>query len=340
MAKSNEHDPATSQLDLTRQLVGDQMATADERILAAITGAVDYEADPPRRDDDSDVDDDSEAHGAEGLGPLDGEAARVLEDQAIRQQLGATSGGAMTGPKGVLADYRFHARQERAREEEQRAFAAARVTRGALSGGWIARAVGQERDELTGVARGLEERRREAEDEADELIRALEEEEEDNIPVGGLSASGMAAASVSGLEGYRARRLLELAGLANRPRFGKCEELTSDEALLRAIDDEDTSVVVAVHLYDPRVEACRQVNVFLAGLAPLYPSVRFLRIVAKVADSDFDPLALPAILVYQGGKLLCPLLRIVDEIDGWARTGRCSLEDFEFFLRRNGVLEN
>ncbi|KAJ1556835.1 hypothetical protein HK405_001671, partial [Cladochytrium tenue] len=187
---------------------------------------------------------------------------------------------------------------------------------------------GQERDELTGLARGLEERRREAEDEADELIRALEEEE-DNIPVGGLSASGMAAASVSGLEGYRARRLLELAGLANRPRFGKCEELTSDEALLRAIDDEDTSVVVAVHLYDPRVEECRQVNVFLAGLAPLYPSVRFLRIVAKVADSDFDPLALPAILVYQGGKLLCPLLRIVDEIDGWTRTGRCSSEDFE-----------
>ena len=47
----------------------------------------------------------------------DDKVARILDDQQIRQTLGlgGTPGATQTGPKGVLADYKFHQAQEKAR---------------------------------------------------------------------------------------------------------------------------------------------------------------------------------------------------------------------------------
>ncbi|KAI9366698.1 Phosducin-domain-containing protein [Zopfochytrium polystomum] len=326
------------------------MATTDEQLLAAFQSSQsgDPDAEPVRHDDG----DDGYSAGLESMrGGTDGghdpfagdpnatddRVSRILEDQQIRQQLGLggpgsqRSDGPMTGPKGVLADHRFHQRQEKARQDEERAFLAAKMGKAAMSKGWLRREI--EREEKTGVvdSKSFAERQREEEDEADELIRALEEEEAD---IGDRDPGGATTA-----DRYRQQRLLELAQLSLRPRFGKCTEIEVDD-YVKAIDDEDPAVTVVIHLYQPQIEACRQVNTFLAGLAPVHPTVKFLRILSTKADRDFDVAALPALLVYKAGDLKASLLRMTDEIDGWARTGRCSAEDFEDYLRKSKVLDD
>ncbi|ORY50774.1 hypothetical protein BCR33DRAFT_712760, partial [Rhizoclosmatium globosum] len=106
---------------------------------------------------------------------------------------------------------------------------------------------------------------------------------------------------------YKAKRLMEMAVIASLPKYGTLKEIEVDE-YVSCVENVDRNVVVLVHLYQPQVEACRLVNRFLEALAAQYP------------------------LVKMGGELQKTLLRITDEIQGWARTGRCDLDDFEEYL--------
>ena len=262
----------------------------------------------------------------------------ILDDQQIRQQLGI--GGAMTGPKGVLADYKFHQYLEQVRAQEAKQALDAKLSKSSLKSGWLQRQLDQEskfkwgfNSQQKNKYRGGHDERRgrlnedefdndnEDDDDTDELIRALEEEEnEHGDEIGNIY-----------MNEYKAKRIMELALLASRPRFGAFTEINVDD-YVKCIEDEDSDVYVIVHLYESYNEASRLVNEFLSQLAPKYPFTKFVRIVASQADDRFDEIALPTLLIYRGGELEMSLLRITDEIDGWSHSGHCDLESFEEYL--------
>ncbi|KAJ3411832.1 Alpha-1,3-mannosyltransferase-like protein [Chytridiales sp. JEL 0842] len=302
----------------------------DEKIIAMINYIGDPDREPMRADEynddisepDEDADHDQDdhccppgqGHNNNALSGDFDELDQKLQDKMLRQQLGV--GGAMTGPKGVIADYKFHKQQERSRSDEKKARDWAKVSKSGLQSGWLQRQL--EAEKKAGIKGGRDDD--DADEEVDDLIKSLEDEEEDAV-----------------LQEIKTRRLLEMAAMVNKKRFGKLIEVDVDQ-YVDCIDKEDPNVHVIIHLYMPYHEACRQVNEFLADLAPRYPYTKFVRIVAIKADSNFDQIALPALLVYKNGDVVTSFMRVTDEIEGWAKTGRCELDAFEEFLLSNKVI--
>ncbi|KAJ3218270.1 Phosducin-like protein 2 [Dinochytrium kinnereticum] len=256
---------------------------------------------------------------------LSKQASRIVKDNVTRQNLGI--GGAMTGPKGVIADFKFHERQERARASEKERLEAQKLSATAMKSGWIEREIQREDRERRGEDAGDGEDEL-GEDEEDAILRLLESEDDQY------------------LKEYRMKRMQEIAISSARPRFGTFNEIDVDQYVSSIEGDgvaESTTVVM--HLYQPSHDACRLVNAFLSILAPKYQHTRFLRIVSTKADRHFDDIALPALLVYRGGELAVTLLRISDEISGWTKSsgstagGRCDIEDFEAYLVQKKVLD-
>ncbi|KAI8585688.1 thioredoxin-like protein [Geranomyces variabilis] len=298
------------------------MADMDERILRAITGSSGCEShlEPGdrRNPDDADQSDhsqDSEDSDSNSRGRhhdiprADTAANRALSDAALRQHL--SLGGAKTGPKGVIADRKFHERQERARREIKTRRDWDRADGKALSSGWVARQIAAD---AAAAADG--------DDDGD----ANEDEDEDIDQDAAYLAS------------YRARRLAQLARAAHGPRFGSVISLDTSDAYLQAIDDAPPAVLVIIHLYDNRIESCRLVDTLLVQLALRRPAVKFCRIEAGVADETFDRIALPALIAYRAGETVATAMRVLDEVDGWKRSGRCNVEELESALVAGGML--
>ncbi|KAI8930197.1 thioredoxin-like protein [Entophlyctis helioformis] len=310
------------------------MDASDEAILRAIQRSCDPDAEPRRTgsDADSDVDSDEEAArtaaAQAAASDVDPDMARLLEDSAIRRQLGV--GGSFTGPKGVANDAKFHRRQEQARAAIQRQALADKWSSQALSSGWLQRQLASERaaaaadgDKLRSLQRGRLEHPEPAANasDSDDDLEGLEDLEDDDEYI----------------QEYRARRMLQLQVQSVRPRFGVVADLQTAD-YVSAIDDVDPSVTVVIHLYQQSLDACRLVNTFLDTLATAYPTVKFAKIVSTKADAVFTDDVLPAVLVYEAGALTHTLLRITDEIPGWAKTGRVSYTEFEEYLWDMGVL--
>ncbi|KAJ3286308.1 Phosducin-like protein 2 [Rhizoclosmatium sp. JEL0117] len=234
---------------------------------------------------------------------------RIMSDQNVRQTLGM-GGKAMTGVKGVINDAKFHEEQEKNRSLIQQRAQLEKFQKNALQSGWLERQLEAEKNWNM---------KDEGDEDIDDLIRDLEDEEDAFV------------------KEYKAKRLMEMAVVASLPKYGTLKEIEVDE-YVSCVENVDRNVVVLVHLYQPQVEACRLVNRFLEVLAAQYPLVKMVKIISTKADASFDNIALPALLIYKGGELQKTLLRITDEIQGWARTGRCDLDDFEEYLIRNNVV--
>ncbi|CAG8607752.1 43461_t:CDS:2 [Gigaspora margarita] len=86
----------------------------------------------------------------------------------------------------------------------------------------------------------------------------------------------------------------------------------SSNQYVNAIDNEAPDVCVVIHLYDNSNPQCRLLNECLTHLARKFIHSKFLRILAH--DLDFDPIGLPALLVYKNGNLIANLVKITDEI--------------------------
>ncbi|KAJ3036654.1 hypothetical protein HDV00_002478 [Rhizophlyctis rosea] len=287
------------------------MSEQDRAILRAIERETDPERDRPRHDDSGDDSDasESEHQHRSTSSSTDLTINRIVSDNETRQNLGV--GGAFTGPKGVLADYRFHQHQERAREEGKRADLLTRLNQQALGSGWLARQLAAEEAAKRGEG---------GEEDEDALLDQLENEDDEYLAE------------------YRAKRVAQMQSFAAKPRFGSVEELTVD-TYVSTIDDTPSSTTVIVHLYEPHIEACRLVNSFLDTLAQKYATVKFARIVSKEADSGFDEIALPALLGYKGGDVFTSIMRVTLEVEGWERTGLCNLAEFESVLVEHGLLD-
>ena len=261
------------------------MNLSDEAILKAIERQQDPEADGPHEEDESDITIEEEEE--ENNSGVETSRAQLVEDSVLRQKLGV--GGSFTGPKGVVNDYKFHKQQELGRQAAKRRADYNKLSKAALSSGWMGRQLQQE-----------------------QLTDEFAELEDDGF-----------------MKEYRERRLQQMM------KFGAVIELETDD-YVSAIDDEDASVTLVIHLYQESLEACRRVNSHLDVLARRYPQVKFARIVATKADSSFENVVLPALLVYRGGALVHTLLRITDDLR--ARSNKIGFDDFEAYLHKESVL--
>jgi hypothetical protein len=265
------------------------MNVDDEAIIRAIKRMNDPDIEPERIESDPETESDEEVAPPPPTYE-DPDMERLYQDSALRQHLGI--GSSFTGPKGVKEDYKFHKQQERARKRDKEQKDFDKLSKKALSSGW--------------------------------LQRQIEEEEKDEE-------------EVEFMRQYREKRLRELQQQQGT-RFGSVMELTRT-SFVQTIDREGPHVKIVIHMYENSNQASRLVNEMLPQLATRYPSTKFCKIVASHADASFDHIALPALLVYQGGELQHTLLRLTDEIPDWAETGRCSFRDFEEYLAIQGVLD-
>jgi hypothetical protein len=263
------------------------MNVDDEAIIRAIKRMNDPDREPERIDSETESDEEVAAPPPTYEDP---DMERLYQDSALRQHLGI--GSSFTGPKGVKEDYKFHKQQERARKREKDEKDFDKLSKKALSSGWLQRQIEEE----------------ERDEDEEEFLRQ-----------------------------YRERRIRELQQQQGT-RFGSVMELTRG-SFVQTIDREGPEVKIVIHMYENSNQASRLVNEMLPQLAVRYPRTKFCKIVASHADASFDHIALPALLVYQGGELQHTLLRLTDEIPDWADTGRCSLRDFEEYLALQGVLE-
>lgn len=209
-----------------------------------------------------------------------------------------------TGPKGVINDWREFKRLESEKKEEQEREKQALVKK--LS--------------ITCRSHLDDEREKQKDDQFMEQIeREMDEIEEEFM------------------KHYREKRIEEMRrALQNVPKFGKVVSLNSCD-FVDEIDKEKTQVVIVVHVYEDRNEACKTMNGCLMSLAEEYPTVKFCKIKATETklSMKFAKNGVPALLIYKGGDMVGNFIRISDELgDDFFAT------DVESFLEEHSFLPN
>ncbi|CAB0004771.1 unnamed protein product [Nesidiocoris tenuis] len=137
------------------------------------------------------------------------------------------------------------------------------------------------------------------------------------------------------LEEFRKQRMQEMMIQSRTPKFGHVLHLSSGEEFLKAIDGEDKSTTVIVHIYEESVKACKTMNQSLAQLAKQYPNIKFCRMVGSSAGMShrFKIDGVPALIVYKEGNVIGNFVRITDELGDEFYDG-----DVENFLIENGII--
>lgn len=135
---------------------------------------------------------------------------------------------------------------------------------------------------------------------------------------------------------YQKQRMQEMmAHLSSLPQFGKVIELQDTQQFLDAVDKENKSVTVIIHIYEDGVDGCEAMNGCLISLSQDYVQVKFCKLKASIAGLSrlFKVSGVPALLVYKGGLLVGNFVRIIKDLgdDFFA-------EDVESFLLEHGML--
>uniref|UniRef100_A0A667WZA5 Phosducin-like n=2 Tax=Myripristis murdjan TaxID=586833 RepID=A0A667WZA5_9TELE len=119
------------------------------------------------------------------------------------------------------------------------------------------------------------------------------------------------------LQHYRMQRIEEMRRqLCRGKRFEQVYELTSGEEFLEALDKEEKSTLVIIHIYEPDVPGCEAMSGSLLCLAQEYPLVKFCSVRSSAISTSalFRGSALPALLVYKGGDLIGNFVRVTDQL--------------------------
>jgi len=303
---------------------------SDEAIINAIKRQNDPDVEPYRGSDDESNGEEEEVTKPAERQRMDPEIERILEDQQLRQSL-SHQGGAATGPKGVIADYKFHQKQNAIRREQHEREVQANINKGSMASGWIQRQIEQEEREKFGeVVDEVEEKKSENTISMKELNKALEEHNE---------LDELLEDDDEFMIQYRQKRLLELKRIAGRTRFGKLFQIGVNQ-FVDAIDNEDSRTAVIIHLFQPYNEQCKLMNQYLMVLAEKYRLAKFLCIISTEADPNFDEIALPTLLCYRNKELVANLVRVTDEIDTMDN-GMFDIDDLEnLLLERNALIKD
>lgn len=119
------------------------------------------------------------------------------------------------------------------------------------------------------------------------------------------------------LQHYRMQRIEEMRRqLCRGKRFETVYELNSGEDFLEALDKEEKSTLVMIHIYEPDVPGCEAMSGSLLCLAQEYPLVKFCSVRSSAISTSalFRDSALPALLVYKGGDLIGNFVRLTDQL--------------------------
>ncbi|ORX54637.1 hypothetical protein BCR36DRAFT_8911 [Piromyces finnis] len=303
---------------------------SDEAIINAIKRQNDPDIEPYRGSDDESTNGEEEETKPVERQRMDPEIERILEDQQLRQSL-SHQGGAATGPKGVIADYKFHQKQNALRREQNEREIQANINKGSMASGWIQRQIEQEEREKFGeTVDAIEDKKNEntismkelnnALDEHNELDELLEDDDEFMIQ-------------------YRQKRLTELKRIAGRTRYGTLYQIGVNQ-FVDAIDNEDSRTAVIIHLFQPHNEQCKLLNQYLIVLAEKYRLAKFLCIISTEADPNFDEIALPTLLCYRNKELVANLVRVTDDLPTMDN-GMFDIDDLEkLLLNRKALIKD
>ncbi|XP_020290507.1 phosducin-like protein [Pseudomyrmex gracilis] len=134
---------------------------------------------------------------------------------------------------------------------------------------------------------------------------------------------------------YQRQRMKEMLATAEKLRFGKVIDLENTNQFLEAIDEEDESVTIIVHIYEHKISGCEAMNGCLISLAEEYPYKKFCKILGSTAglSKQFKTFAVPALLVYKKGQLIGTFLNMTNTLG----TDFYS-SDVEAFLIEHGIL--
>lgn len=115
----------------------------------------------------------------------------------------------------------------------------------------------------------------------------------------------------------RMREMLERCGRQQK-RFGTVISLNNGDEFLNAIDNEDKTITIIVHIYENKLLACKTMNRCLDELAQSYVNVKFCKIIGSVAgmSKNFKISGIPALLVYKSGSLIGNFVRLSDDLGG------------------------
>lgn len=134
---------------------------------------------------------------------------------------------------------------------------------------------------------------------------------------------------------YQRQRMKEMLARAEKLRFSKVVNLETAHQFLEAIDNEDKSVTVVVHIYENNVPGCEAMNGCLISVANDYPFVKFCKILGSMAglSKHFKTEGVPALLVYKAGQVIGNFVHVTDYlgVDFYA-------SDVETFLIEHGML--
>lgn len=245
----------------------------------------------------SSEDSDSDSDDKEQQPPTKTEKPPPQSPQQVKEWEGTSTN---TGPKGVIEDWRrFKQLEIEKREENER-----------------------ERIELAKkltmtVQSALDEEREKTAQEDPEFAELLNDEF---------------------LLEYQKKRMAEMMQQRQHNlKFGELIVLKDGSEFLKAIDQEEKSVKVVVHIYEENVDACRAMNACLKVLAKTYDAVKFCAILGSRAgmSRDFKVSGVPALLIYKGGQLVGNFVRLSDDLGN----DFCP-EDVQGYLVEHGMLED
>ncbi|XP_034947209.1 phosducin-like protein [Chelonus insularis] len=134
---------------------------------------------------------------------------------------------------------------------------------------------------------------------------------------------------------YQRQRMKEMLSKVQKFKFGTVINLNNADEFLKAIDDEDKSVTVVVHIYEPKIPGCDAMNGCLITLAEEYPHVKFCKILGSVVglSKHFKKEGVPAILVYKNGQVIGNYVHVTDTLGT-----DFYVSDVENFLLENGII--
>ncbi|XP_017883925.1 phosducin-like protein [Ceratina calcarata] len=134
---------------------------------------------------------------------------------------------------------------------------------------------------------------------------------------------------------YQRQRMKEMLARTEKLRFGKLINLETTDQFLEAIDNEEKSVTIVIHIYENDIPGCEAMNGCLLSVAQDYPFVKFCKILGSVAglSKHFKKEGVPALLVYKAGQVIGNFVRVTDYLgdDFYA-------SDVEAFLIEHGML--
>ncbi|GMI24920.1 hypothetical protein TrRE_jg7189, partial [Triparma retinervis] len=135
------------------------------------------------------------------------------------------------------------------------------------------------------------------------------------------------------MRSYRDARLNQLKHAVTYPTYGHLKEVDAIE-YASLVDEIDQRSYLVVHMYEPYVEGCKRINNMLEDLARRMTWCQFVRLHCFKANPNFDPIALPVIMLYRGGELVENFVKATD-----ALPNDFKVADLQWLLENAGVVD-